>query len=999
MKKAIIIFSGVVLFLVILLFLVPALFKKKGLEILDETIKDNVNADVIYNPESFSIELFTHFPNPTVSVKGIGVINREPFEGDTLAAMDHLKITLDLFSVIGGQLRVKSIDIARPRFNIRILEDGRSNYDIAIAVDSLSEEVEPAQEEGFSLGIDSWTVTDGAVYYEDMTMPMVVILEGVQHKGRGDFTQEVFDMVTENSIRKAAITYDGIPWINGQQMRGNITLNINLPEEKYTFGENQVWINDLLIMFKGQIIYAPDHMDIDISYASQEASIKSLYSLIPAVYTEGYENIQAAGELVLDGHVRGRYSEEESPDFSLDLKTDNGTIQYPDLPTPITDIAIDMHAFSQDGDYDQVTIDIKRLKLMLGRNPINARLLIKNLVDYDMEADIQAKIELADLMSVFPMEGIDLSGQFDLRLKAAGIFDSSRNIMPSIDAVMQMTNGSIVSDTLPAALDQIYFTTWLKSPDGSMKSGTLKVDDLSFRMGQDRFKISLLLSDFTDYVWDMIATGSLDLGILSAYYSVDNTTYEGKVSGSIQTKGRYSDLESGRYSQIPTSGELELSGLRFVNPDFPGGVAIDRGMVSLSPSTLIVSSLSGNIGQSDFQMNGAVTGYLEYMLQEHAVIEGKMSLKSDIVDLNEWMTGEETPKGGYQEDTVKLEAFEIPANIDFSFDSKIATLYYDNLTLKNVTGDLQVKNGRLNMKDLSFDLLGGRVGMNGVFDASEPERPIFNYNLNLSQLSIPEAFAKFNTVRVFAPVAQYAVGNFSSLFSISGALTNRLKPIYPSLNGLGSIEVREASVKESKLVSGISQLTNYQFSTSNISLSDVILSASIEQGRSYVKPFSIKMGDHKAMISGSIGADGILDYKVTTDLKAGALGQQLNSLIAGIGKKGTDPSSDVIPVTFKVTGNYTNPKIALENALSGDKSIGESATEVISEGGATIQDEAGKEIEKGKQHILEGDTAALRQQADSLKKTIENLEKSGENVKGLIENLFKKKEKKDNPGQ
>ena len=348
---------------------------------------------------------------------------------------------------------------------------------------------------------------------------------------------------------------------------------------------------------------------------------------------------------------------------------------------------------------------------------------------------------------------------------------------------------------------------------------------------------------------------------------------------------------------------------------------------------------------------------------------------------------------------MKLGTFEIPKNIDFSFDSKIATLYYDNLTLENVIGNLTVKNGALNMTDFSFDLLGGRVAMNGVFDTSEPQIPKFDYNLDLSQLSIPEAFTKFSTVRVFAPVAQYTVGSFSSIFRISGALNSQLKPIYPSLNGMGSIEVKEASVKESKLVNGISQLIGYNFSTGNISMSDVILSASIEKGRSYVKPFGFNIGEHEAMISGSIGADGILDYKVTTDIKAGTLGQQLNTLLAGLKGQGTDPSSDVIPITFKVTGNYSNPKIALENTLTGDKSIKESATEAIAESGAVVKEEAGKEIDKGIQQVLEGDTAGLRQQADSLKKSIENLDKSGESIKGLIDNLFKKKEKKDSPGQ
>jgi hypothetical protein len=217
------------------------------------------------------------------------------------------------------------------------------------------------------------------------------------------------------------------------------------------------------------------------------------------------------------------------------------------------------------------------------------------------------------------------------------------------------------------------------------------------------------------------------------------------------------------------------------------------------------------------------------------------------------------------------------------------------------------------------------------------------------------------------------------------------------LNGKGSIEINEATVRESKLVSGISQLASYNFGSEVISMKDVKLAASIEDGRSYVQPFELSIGDHKATVSGSLGVDGTLNYVLKTDLKAGALGQQLNSIIAGIKGRDSDKATDVIPVAFRITGKYDNPSIAL-TSISGDQSIRAEAGEALEEGSETVKEETVKEINKGLENLVQGDTAALRQQADSLKESIDNLEKSGEEIKNLIQNLFKKS-KKENGGQ
>ena len=153
------------------------------------------------------------------------------------------------------------------------------------------------------------------------------------------------------------------------------------------------------------------------------------------------------------GKVKGIYNDSSMPAYNVSLKVANGLISYPDLPTPIRNINIDMLIDCNDGNYENTLIDIKTMHMDLGSNPIDGSLIVRNLKDYSMKADLKASLNLAELSSMFPMEGLDMKGIFKMNLKADGIYDSIHNMMPSIDATMSMENGYIKSSEFPKAFE------------------------------------------------------------------------------------------------------------------------------------------------------------------------------------------------------------------------------------------------------------------------------------------------------------------------------------------------------------------------------------------------------------------------------------------------------------------------------------------------------------------------------------------------------------------
>lgn len=1012
MKKFIIFLASIVTLLLIAAILIPIFFKDDIQKQVRAALDDNIDAHIYFEPTKFGLTLFKSFPNPTASIEDFGIVGTDIFEGDTLLSVGSFNITLDLFSLFGDQYSIKSINLVKPRINVIVLKDGSANYEI---VTESEEEEEAVVEEAsdFNLSIESWNISDGKISYIDETMELSMILKGFNHSGSGDISLDVYDLKTLTTIESALVSYDGTKYLSGQKLFANLTMNINMPEFKFTFKDNKIKVNDFPLSFDGYFAMPGEDMDMDISFASTNSSIKSLYSLIPGAYTEGYEGIKAEGEMSFSGKVKGIFNDNSMPAYNVSLKVANGMIAYPDLPTPIRNINIDMLVDCKDGDYKNTLIDIKTMHMDLGSNPIDGSLIVRNLKDYSMKANLNASLNLAELSSMFPMEGLEMKGLFKMNLKADGIYDSIRNVMPSIDATMSMENGYIKSSEFPKALENMSFTSNIKCPTGKMEDMIVNVEAFRMAMAGEELTANLVVKNLVDYQWDLEVNGGLDLEVISEFYPIDDMKYSGHLIADIETKGTYSDVEAERYDRFPTKGSMELSDFNFVSIDLPQGMRISKSEISMNPKQININSFDGKIGRSDMRLAGYVTNYIDYIFKENALLKGKMSLNSNVLDVNEWMTDEPTAEETVAEDTTEMEVIVIPKNIDFEFNSSIKNIYYDNLHLQNARGLLTIRDGMLDMSDLAFNLLGGAIVMNGTYDTRQPKKPAFDYNLNIKSLSIPQAYTSFTTVQTFAPMAKHMNGDFSTNFDIRGLLKSDLSPDYESLNGKGLIQIAEASVKDSKLVSGIAGFMKTDASSSQLKLKDVIMKASLKNGRAYVAPFDVNMAGQEANISGSVGADGSLDYRVSTEVDAGAVGQQVNQLLAGL--KGQDASavSSKVKLNFNVGGTYDKPKIVLAGTTSADgttttvkeqvkqevkQEVDAQVEEVKKEAEEKVMDETQKLMEKGEEQ--------LQQQVDTLKKKMtENLKEGAGDILGgeldsatndlkeSLQNLFKRKKK------
>jgi len=208
-----------------------------------------------------------------------------------------------------------------------------------------------------------------------------------------------------------------------------------------------------------------------------------------------------------------------------------------------------------------------------------------------------------------------------------------------------------------------------------------------------------------------------------------------------------------------------------------------------------------------------------------------------------------------------------------------------------------------------------------------------------------------------APVTEKMTGLFSTDFSLKGALGSDMMPDYSTLTGGGLIQVLQASLGQSNLLSGLNGVTKLA-NVGQATLDKVKMQAEIKDGRLFVKPFNVRIGDYKMVVSGSTGIDGSIDYLLKMDVPAGQVGSQLNGLVSSLTGSQFIGGSN-LKLNIGMSNTVLDPKFNLRSVGTGD---GQSVQGAIT---ASVQ----QKVEEKKEEVkaeAEEKVAALKDSAQAV---------------------------------
>ena len=639
-------------------------------------------------------------------------------------------------------------------------------------------------------------------------------------------------------------------------------------------------------------------------------------------------------------------------------------------------------------------MDMKQMKFTFGENKIKLNELMLTAVGYlampnetDMVMDLKFDAQQSDLknfLSLIPaiyaanFKDMEATGKFGVDGVVKGTYNEKT--IPTFNLNLAIANGKIKYPSLPSAINNIQVKANIANPDGVLDHTVVNIPAFHLEFGKAPLDGRLLVKNpISDPFVDMALKGNLDLKQLTTIFPLKDMTISGVLLADVQAAGRKSSVDKGQYQDFKASGQMQATNFVYAGTNVPMPVSIPSAKMTFSPRNITLANLSAKLGKSDFEANGSINNYLNYVFKKNQLLEGTFNLASNYIDVNELM-GPKVEETKSSKEEVALSVFEVPANINFNMALKANKLKYDNYDISNARGALQVKDRTVYFKNLGLDMLAGTVRMNGSYATVNPKKPKVDVDFGIEKMDIQQAFNAFNTVKLLAPIAKFTKGTFSTNLKFNSDLDEQMMPIYSSINADGLANIIQAVVDGFE---PITKLANTLGATElkKLEVNDLKTKFRIDNGRLIVAPFDIKVKGVAMNVQGSNGIDQSMDYNLILNVPRAMLGtkanEAANSAMAALnGKLGTNVSmGETIKINADLLGTFLKPNIKLKYG-AGEGTAGSAAKAVVNQ----VVAEKKAELE-----------AKAKEKVDTLKKKA--VDKATTEIGNKLKGLFNKKKK------
>lgn len=430
MKRLIKVFGILILLIIIAALVLPFVFEDEITARAKQEINKSLTAEVDF--EDVDISLFRSFPDFSLSLENITVDGKNQFGGVRLAKVEDFTVDLNLFSVISGnQYEVERIWIENADIHVVIDTAGNANYDIMKeSGDTATAAADTATGGSFQFTLQSYGLQNVNVIYDDRAGEIFANIKEINHEGSGDFSEKIVELSTNTTIKSLSVRMAGITYIDHATASADADFVLDQDKFEFTFKENSLSLNELMLNFDGTVAMPEEDISMNLTFNAPENNFKNLLSLIPAVYSESFEDVQTEGQFSFNGSVKGTYSEdpEAYPQFDVNLEVSEASFRYPDLPASVNNINIKGQVYSTSEDLSSTVVKISQANADIAGSPVSARLMLSNPIDNPtFDAYLRTNLDLSNIGKVVPATGFDYRGTINADVELAGDMASIEN--------------------------------------------------------------------------------------------------------------------------------------------------------------------------------------------------------------------------------------------------------------------------------------------------------------------------------------------------------------------------------------------------------------------------------------------------------------------------------------------------------------------------------------------------------------------------------------------
>lgn len=873
--------------------------KEKIAYLVAEQINQSIHGHFSF--ESCDVSLLRSFPYLGIYLHKSSLRDSSENTEEPLMYMEDFGIKLNLVDAIknSSDVAIKELVFDGMKLNLLIRADSSNNF-------TIMKESEGSAETSTNLDLKRVIIKNSSIRYNDISSGTNTDLDEINLKGRIRYKDGFSYLSTELSSVLSLNVVNVLPNYR-LNLKANTNFEMNPSGDHIKITQSSFRLNDLPLDLDGEVfIKENDIYEYKLSLNSPATEVKSLISLLPAIYKNDYGKIVSKGTYAFKGDFNGS-TKDLYPTYEIAISARDGAINYPKLKKSIHKINFDLKVLNDNPKTQYTLIDLKKLDVAMGESFLKGDVWVRpnrktNHVKTDLLMDLNFKdiLESIDLSETNKLEGTTKG-----KLKVNTTLDENSNLLAS----------EFIADLI---VDGLVYGS--ETPDSDISISRARINS-------DNQKLDF---EVTGLKYGSVADLDLKGFILNPVELISQK--EALLKASIDIQSRLINMDA-----MTTESS---SNVRYTIPNSEISYKFKSDVLKRKPYMINGLSSAGTLRSNNSDVSFDIIDLAGHKIQGSGTLENVLGygLNNDLLSGQLVIVTQSFNADTFMEIHDQMEASAsdeplIPANIALDISYTTNSLIFKGLTLKDVTGFLQIKDQKLGF-DNEGTMLGGRIGLNGIFDASILDDYKVDFNFELKDLFFSQAASQTKLFAKLVPIANLLDGKFDASLNWKSDLGKDYFPLLNTLNSFGVLETQSGRINGTlpfdQFLQGFDKLSNL----SSWNLSNTKNWFIIEDGRVIVQEMNFQKSDVKVKLSGSHSLSQDLDYKVILDLpksklKIDELGKLLKNNNALFNRFNEFTENMEFQIELHLGGNIKSPSFSVKNVSIKKGSVVESLGLVI----------------------------------------------------------------------
>lgn len=656
-------FLGIIAGLMLLITVGLYYFKDELIGMVLEEVNTHLKAKV--KVEKVNIAFWSSFPNLSVDFNQVFIQDTYDYatEKDTLFYSDKIRLRFNPMDIWRKEYRLKRIDIYPGTLQLKVNEDGFTNYDI------LKETTDTTETE-LEFDLQKLNISDLRFSYTNSKINHRYATDLIETELEGKFSEKVFTLHAKSSQIVRETRSGRINFVSNRT--ADLDINLEIDQNKGTLHIPATTISIAKLPFQFSGFLSPETMKFTIEATQLSlADVANNFSMKEVEHVTNYSGSGNVNFLLVIEDDR-----KDSEKILLDCKfgVNNGRLVEPTQNIQVSGLALNGH-YSNNGGNGNEFLSLQNIRFQTKTGPFQGNLKITEFTAPKYEGTANGNLDLAAVHYMFPVPGIEKTGgnlvvnaEFNIRSIP------QENSEMKLDILKCEGGLEFVDNYVQLVDDKRYF----HAINGAvfLKNNDVGVNGLSARLGNSDLNMNGMFTNLIGY-FKKESTLQVAMNVQSNMIRVEDL---GTTSKEVQKQAN-----APRTYILPhlIDGKLKLSidKLSYEGHEFDQ----IRGDLLLNDRTLSFNDIK-------FKTSGAnITGSVKIMEQSEESFHTVSTLSSSNIQLRQLMKDWKN----FSQQVIRDEHISGQAAahlyLEAPFDLRAG------INMKHVKSDLQLKieNGRL----------------------------------------------------------------------------------------------------------------------------------------------------------------------------------------------------------------------------------------------------------------------------------------------------------------